>query len=154
MRCVVTRKSEENRDEEKTQNMRAKNKEQAKRATTGNQSLSKTQKRGHSLRDQSMTRHVSVYSLRRLLSLSGSKPTKTRGSRRRENSTVGGKKNMKEHPRARGSASRRCERKNIQKTTANAPLTIVRSVSPSSSPVRSITSACDMMEYSVGAPSF
>jgi len=67
----VTRKSEENRDEEeKTQNIRAKNKEQAKRATTGNQSLSKTQKRGHSLRDQSITRHVSVYSLRRLLSLS------------------------------------------------------------------------------------
>jgi len=86
---MLTRKSEENWDEEKTQNIRAKNKRAGKRATTGNQSLSKTQKRGHSLRDQSITRHVSVYSLRRFLSLSlrsrvwsGSKPKRVQAGRK------------------------------------------------------------------------
>lgn len=52
------------------------------------------------------------------------------------------------------SASRRCERKNTQKTALDAPLISARSAASSLSPVRSMTSACDMMEYGVGAPSF
>lgn len=47
------------------------------------------------------------------------------------------------------SARRRCERKNIQKTTLDAPPTSVCSASPSLSPVRSIGSSRGMMEYIV-----
>jgi hypothetical protein len=148
--------------------VRAKNKRAGKRATTKrNQSLSKTQKpRGHSLRDQSITRHVSVYSLRRFLSLSLRSLLYGLEVNQNECRQAGKlrsrlKKIRKNHAlrlrdwfaRSR-SASRRCERKNTQKTALDAPLISARSAASSLSPVRSMTSACDMMEYGVGAPSF
>ena len=158
---MLTRKSEENWDEEKTQNIRAKNKRAGKRATTGNQSLSKTQKRGHSLRDQSITRHVSVYSLRRFLSLSlrsrvwsGSKPKRVQAGRKTSRLKI--RKNhalrLRDWVARSRSARRRCERKNIQKTTANAPPISACSTSSSLSLFRTMTCSCDMMECSVGAP--
>ena len=104
---------------------------------------------------ESITRHVSVLSpsFSRALCArvrSGSNQTERQEKRI---STVG--KNMKElSRRARASASRRCERKNIQKTTANAPPTSACSASSSLSLLRTMTCSCDMMECSVGAPSF
>jgi hypothetical protein len=100
---------------------------------------------------ESITRHVSVLSpsFSRALCArvrSGSKPK--REAREENFDPVG--KNIKElGRRARASASRRCERKNIQKTTANAPPISACSASPSLSPVRSIGSSRDMMEYIV-----
>jgi hypothetical protein len=99
---------------------------------------------------ESITRHVSVLSPSFSRALCARVRSGSNQSERQEKriSTVG--KNIKElGRRARASASRRCERKNIQKTTLDAPPTSVCSASPSLSPVRSIGSSRGMMEYIV-----
>ena len=150
MLCVAMRFFEVEFARKRTTKDKEKKKYKTKPKQVSKAATAKTRNANVHSPSESITRHVSVLSPSFSRALCARVRSGSNQSERQEKriSTVG--KNIKElGRRARASASRRCERKNIQKTTLDAPPTSVCSASPSLSPVRSIRSACDMMEYIV-----
>lgn len=137
-------------------------KKRTKRATEPSlESDRENTKRDRSFAPESIIRHVSVLSASFSRALCARVGLEVNQNECRQAGKLSRLKIRKNHAlrlrdwvaRSR-SARRRCERKNIQKTTANAPPISACSTSSSLSLFRTMTCSCDMMECSVGAPSF